>query len=65
MSPAVNRRDSAMSIGEVIALLSPDFPDVSISKIRLWESEGLVEPARTPSGTASSATRTSSGCGTP
>ena len=50
MSPAVNRRDSAMSIGEVIALLSPDFPDVSISKIRLWESEGLVEPARTPSG---------------
>ncbi|MFC6005927.1 transcriptional regulator FtsR [Angustibacter luteus] len=39
-----------MSIGEVIALLSPDFPDVSISKIRLWESEGLVEPARTPSG---------------
>jgi DNA-binding transcriptional MerR regulator len=39
-----------MSIGEVIALLSPDFPDVSVSKIRLWESEGLVEPARTPSG---------------
>src|SRR4051812_6890712 len=39
-----------MSIGEVIALLSPDFPDVSISKIRLWEAEGLVEPARTPSG---------------
>src|SRR6478735_11356528 len=39
-----------MSIGEVIAMLSPDFPDVSISKLRLWESEGLVEPARTPSG---------------
>ncbi len=39
-----------MSIGEVLALLAPDFPDVSISKIRLWEAEGLVEPARTPSG---------------
>jgi DNA-binding transcriptional MerR regulator len=50
MSPAVSRRDATMSIGEVIALLSPDFPDVSVSKIRLWESEGLVEPARTASG---------------
>ncbi|WP_460460704.1 transcriptional regulator FtsR [Angustibacter peucedani] len=39
-----------MSIGEVLALLSPDFPDVSVSKIRLWEAEGLVEPSRTPSG---------------
>jgi DNA-binding transcriptional MerR regulator len=39
-----------MSIGEVLAALLPDFPDVSVSKIRLWESEGLVEPARTPSG---------------
>lgn len=39
-----------MSIGEVIAVLSPQFPDVSVSKLRLWESEGLVEPARTPSG---------------
>jgi DNA-binding transcriptional MerR regulator len=50
MSPAVSRRDSTMSIGEVLAQLSPDFPDVSVSKIRLWESEGLVEPARTASG---------------
>jgi DNA-binding transcriptional MerR regulator len=50
MTPAVSRRDATMSIGEVLALLSPDFPDVSVSKIRLWESEGLVEPARTPSG---------------
>jgi DNA-binding transcriptional MerR regulator len=39
-----------MSIGEVLAALQPDFPDVSVSKIRLWETEGLVEPARTPSG---------------
>ena len=39
-----------MSIGEVLAQLRPDFPDVTISKIRFLESEGLVEPTRTPSG---------------
>lgn len=39
-----------MSIGEVLAVLRPDFPDVSISKIRFLETEGLVEPQRSPSG---------------
>jgi DNA-binding transcriptional MerR regulator len=39
-----------MSIGEVLALLRVDFPDVSISKIRFLEAEGLVEPERAPSG---------------
>jgi DNA-binding transcriptional MerR regulator len=39
-----------MSIGEVLASLRPDFPEVSISKIRFLESEGLIEPERTPSG---------------
>lgn len=39
-----------MSIGEVLASLRADFPDVTISKIRFLESEGLVEPERTPSG---------------
>jgi DNA-binding transcriptional MerR regulator len=39
-----------MSIGEVMGHLKPDFPDVSISKIRFLEAEGLVEPERTPSG---------------
>jgi DNA-binding transcriptional MerR regulator len=39
-----------MSIGEVLAALRPEFPDVTISKLRFLESEGLVEPARTPSG---------------
>lgn len=39
-----------LSIGEVLAQLRPDFPDVSISKIRFLEAEGLVEPGRTPSG---------------
>lgn len=39
-----------MSIGEVLAQLRPDFPDVSISKIRFLETEGLVEPQRSSSG---------------
>ncbi|WP_189058007.1 transcriptional regulator FtsR [Longimycelium tulufanense] len=39
-----------MSIGAVLAQLRPDFPEVTISKIRFLESEGLVHPARTPSG---------------
>ena len=39
-----------MSIGEVLATLRPDFPDVTISKIRFLESEGLIEPERTASG---------------
>jgi len=38
------------SIGEVLALLQDDFPDISISKIRFLESRGLVEPHRAPSG---------------
>ena len=41
---------AGMSIGAVLDLLRGDFPDVSISKIRYLESEGLVEPSRTPSG---------------
>lgn len=39
-----------MSIGEVLAQLRPDFPDISISKIRFLETEGLVLPDRAPSG---------------
>lgn len=42
--------DGLLSIGEVLHLLRADFPDVSVSKIRYLEAEGLVEPARTPSG---------------
>jgi DNA-binding transcriptional MerR regulator len=49
MSPAA-ASDGLLSIGEVLHLLRADFPDVSISKIRYLESEGLVEPARTPAG---------------
>lgn len=39
-----------MSIGAVLNLLRDEFPEVTISKIRFLESEGLVEPQRTPSG---------------
>lgn len=39
-----------MSIGTVLNLLRGEFPEVTISKIRFLESEGLVEPQRTPSG---------------
>ncbi|MEU2178499.1 MULTISPECIES: transcriptional regulator FtsR [Nocardia] len=39
-----------MSIGSVLDLLRPDFPDVTISKIRFLEAEGLIRPERTPSG---------------
>jgi DNA-binding transcriptional MerR regulator len=39
-----------MTIGEVMAILSPDFPEVSVSKIRFLEEQGLVEPGRTAAG---------------
>jgi DNA-binding transcriptional MerR regulator len=39
-----------MTIGEVIGLLRAEFPDVTVSKIRFLESEGLIEPERSPSG---------------
>lgn len=39
-----------MSIGAVLDELRPDFPDITISKIRFLEAEGLVTPARTASG---------------
>ncbi len=38
------------SIGEVINLLKPDFPDLSVSKLRFLESQGLVTPGRSSSG---------------
>ncbi|MFI1360889.1 MerR family transcriptional regulator [Streptomyces sp. NPDC020898] len=39
-----------MSIGTVLNTLRDEFPEVTISKIRFLESEGLIEPQRTPSG---------------
>ena len=41
---------SYLSIGDVLSLLRGEFPDVTISKIRFLESQGLVDPERSPSG---------------
>lgn len=38
------------SIGEVVELLRPEFPEVSISKLRFLEAQGLVTPERAHSG---------------
>ena len=38
------------SIGEVLSLLKEEFADVTISKIRFLEAQGLIDPERTPSG---------------
>jgi DNA-binding transcriptional MerR regulator len=49
---AAQRGNSAatLTIGDVLSLLKADFPDLTISKIRFLEGEGLVSPERTPSG---------------
>lgn len=39
-----------MTIGEVVETLQPAYPDLSISKVRFLEEEGLVSPDRTPGG---------------
>jgi DNA-binding transcriptional MerR regulator len=39
-----------LGIGEVLAQLRPEFPDISTSKIRFLEAEGLIEPERSRSG---------------
>jgi DNA-binding transcriptional MerR regulator len=41
---------SYLSIGQVLELLKQEFPDLTISKIRFLESQGLLDPERTPSG---------------
>lgn len=50
MTAAGRPQRDGLSIGAVLAQLRADFPDVTISKIRFLESEGLVQPGRTPSG---------------
>jgi len=42
--------DSSRSIGEILDDLRGDFPDISVSKIRFLESQGLITPERSPSG---------------
>jgi DNA-binding transcriptional MerR regulator len=51
-SPARERSASAglLSIGQVLARLTPEFPDLSSSKLRFLEVQGIVTPSRTESG---------------
>ncbi len=48
--PAGRPQRGGLSIGAVLSQLRPEFPEVTISKIRFLEAEGLVRPARTASG---------------
>ena len=49
---AINAEGDLLTIGAVLSLLREEFPDIdiTISKIRFLEAEGLVVPARTPTG---------------
>lgn len=50
MTAAGRPSGDGLSIGAVLGQLRKEFPDVTISKIRFLEAEGLVQPARTASG---------------
>jgi DNA-binding transcriptional MerR regulator len=50
MTAPARQPRAGSSIGAVLAQLRPDFPDITISKIRFLESEGLLAPARTDAG---------------
>ena len=47
---ATGSSTATLTIGDVLAHLKVEFPDLTISKIRFLETEGLVQPERTPSG---------------
>jgi DNA-binding transcriptional MerR regulator len=46
----LSRTRDYLSIGEVLEALKPEFHDISVSKIRFLETEGLIAPERTSSG---------------
>ncbi len=48
--PLIQSKTQDLSIGEVLNALRGEFTDISISKIRFLESEGLIEPSRSQSG---------------
>ena len=50
MTASTSHDSSHLSIGEVLNILREEFPDITISKIRFLESQGLIDPERTPSG---------------
>lgn len=50
MQPAAAPSRGRMNIGEVLDRLRPDFPGITIPKIRFLEDKGLIKPERTPAG---------------
>jgi DNA-binding transcriptional MerR regulator len=50
MTTTASQRERFLRIGEVVRRLTPEFPDISISKIRYLEDEGLLTPRRTQGG---------------
>ena len=56
------KRERLIRIGEVVRRLGEEFPDISISKIRYLEDEGLLTPQRTRGGYRLFARTTSSAC---
>jgi DNA-binding transcriptional MerR regulator len=48
--PAEPQRRQTLSIGQVLAKLTPEFPDLSPSKLRFLEDRELITPGRTPAG---------------
>ncbi len=49
-APASGAAHARMTIGQVLELLRPDFPSLSIPKLRFLEDKGLVSPERTAAG---------------
>jgi hypothetical protein len=49
-NPEPSGSTGTMSIGEVLGILKPEFPDITVSKIRFLEGAGLVQPDRSASG---------------
>jgi DNA-binding transcriptional MerR regulator len=47
---AISSSGKLFTIGQVLSVLNPDFPDLSPSKLRFLEEQGLIEPQRTPAG---------------
>lgn len=47
---AISSSGKLFTIGQVLGVLNPDFPDLSPSKLRFLEEQGLIEPQRTPAG---------------
>ncbi|GAB3598682.1 transcriptional regulator FtsR [Microbacterium tumbae] len=52
-APSARERSASpglLSIGQVLARLTPEFPDITASKLRFLEDKGIVTPSRTESG---------------